>query len=199
MNNFLQDKPLESTAVSKTLRLSVWDMFAGPNKTKIKCFMCGRHELNKTQAKQWDASHIVARHYHRRKPCRFDLIPACPACNNECSDMTIFDFLWVRERYTQLGKIIRSIYKAFREESPERFEDEFNSEAWLVLQHFYAGKHFLSGGGIVNQRQIFNFVKTIQSQDEYESLRKYTQKIKRSNDIIEKCCKRVKLEVNHSF
>ena len=193
-NNNDNNKKLISTRVSKSLRMSIWDMYAGPNKIEIKCMMCRRQVINRTQTRQWEAGHIVAQKFHTKKPCRYDLIPICPACNNQCSDICILDFLYGIERYDSLSRIIRSIYKAFREENPEQFQDEFDSEAWKVLQHLYDGLQFRIGGGLQNKRHIYNFTKELQCQDEWEIIAKYTKKIKASNEIIYRCSKRVKLK-----
>ena len=59
-NNNDNNKKLISTRVSKSLRMSIWDMYAGPNKIEIKCMMCRRQVINRTQTRQWEAGHIVA-------------------------------------------------------------------------------------------------------------------------------------------
>jgi len=187
-------KRKQTTRVSKTLRISIWDMYAGPNNSGMKCMTCNRVELNRTQVKSYEAGHIVAETFHTKKPCRFDLIPMCPACNNQCSDICVFDYLLARERYKVLSKIIRAIYHAFEEQNPSQFKDEFNSEAWRVLQHFYGGTQFLAGGGLQNERQIYNIAKKIQCEDEWKKIEKYSRKLKESTEIVSKCSKRIKLE-----
>ena len=192
-------KTQESTRVSKGLRLSVWDMYVGTNKTTYNCFLCGRAELHKTLTKQWEACHIVAKTFHTKQPTRYDLLPGCPACNNECSNLCIFDYLWIRERYKQLKNIIKIIYKTYEEEHPESLEDDFEGEAWKLFQDLYGGKKFSAGGGIYNETSIYNFIKSVQIKDEYEKIKKYTRKIRESNSIIEKCTKRIKLDINRKM
>ncbi|MDB9801207.1 hypothetical protein OAB94_02395, partial [Flavobacteriaceae bacterium] len=109
-------------SVSATLRSAIWDMYAGPNKTSMKCLLCGRVEICRIRIKEWEAAHIVARVYHKNKPRRYDLIPSCAPCNNQCSDVCVFDYLIGRERYNVLRKMIRVIYQAFKEENPNVFK-----------------------------------------------------------------------------
>ena len=194
MQQFFQDNTdKRSTRVPKTLRLAIWDMYAGTNKCIIKCMMCRGVEMNRIKSKQWEAGHIVAEKFHLKKPCRYDLIPICPGCNNQCSDICIFDFLWGIERYKSLEHIIRAITNAFIEQNPDQFEDDFNSETWRILKHFYAGDSFRAGGGLMNEKQIYTLAKQLQIQDEMLKISKYSKKIKRSNEIVQKCSKRIKL------
>jgi hypothetical protein len=183
----------KNVEVPSALRITVWEMYMGPNVHSGKCLLCGETEISRVKVKQWEAAHIVAKKYHTRKPVRYDLLPACTACNNQCADICIFDYLLGRERYKALEKIIRTIYRAFQEQSPLIFQDELKCEAWRVLRKFYAGKQFMAGGGLQNQRTIYQLAQNTQLLEEREKLQRLCKKMKRCQKIMQRCAKRVKM------
>lgn len=183
-------KPIESKNVSKKLREKVWEMYAGPNKKEMKCFLCNHTILKRYETAGWQGCHVVAQLYHSRKPTKFDLVPGCAACNRENSDICLLDFLWCKDRLRQLEKIIRIIYQAWSEAYPVEFQDRCDGLACNLLRHLFADE-FKMGGGIKN-RQIYDIANNVQRKVELEKIVKYLQKINRANMIVEKCSKPIK-------
>lgn len=194
MDNFVfhQDKS-PNLSVSPTLRLAVWDMYGGCNKKTMLCPLCGKQELYKTDTRKWEAAHIVAKMFHTQPPTRYDLVPSCPGCNSECSNVCVLDYLVGRERYNALRLICRSIYQAYAEEYPQEFKDRFKSQAWRLLQHLFGKERYRAGGGIGCEYDVYSLAQIVQMNDLRKNMRVLMKKVEACSKAMKRCAKRPRI------
>ena len=155
-------KRVRNTNVSATLKRAVWDTYIGPGIQDAPCPICGLSRIYQTRNSGFEAAHIIADKYCITDELSvLDLYPSCSSCNNDCSNLCLLDFLWGRERIAQLRDVIWRIYQAFS----IRFCDELNQYdrmAWKVLQFLYGSKRYPAGGGIQNERQVYEMARSVQ-------------------------------------
>ena len=149
------------TTVSTHLRTAVWDRYIGPGIKNATCSLCGIYEMSTKFGGGWDCAHIVADLYCTNVNVYY-LYPTCSNCNGECKTMTLFDYLYCRERYKKLDMILWRIYEIYSEEHSDELH-YYDNQMWRVIDHLYGFKRFPAGGGIVNAKQIYKRCKAIQS------------------------------------
>jgi len=148
-------------AVTPTLKRAIWDLHVGPGVKEALCPLCGVHGINATQNSGFEAAHIVARKFFVGDLNLFSFVPSCGGCNNECEDLCVLDFLWVRARLSPLRRIIMTIYNAFMAQHAHElaYADRM---AWRVLEHLYGPSRYPAGGGIVNTKAIYEIARAEQ-------------------------------------
>lgn len=151
-----------SKTITPALRKRIWELFVGIGVKVTTCPLCGIQEIyGFGQNSGFQSCHVVADKY-MPSGClnEFYLYPGCASCNNECADLCLLDYLFVRGRYTQLRKMIRSIYLAFIMVNADTLSN-FEGLAWKILDHLYGKRRFMAGGGIQNN-MIYEFARTEQ-------------------------------------
>ncbi len=103
-----------SQNITPTLKKAVWDLYIGPGIQYTSCPLCGLRQISQNANSGFQCAHVVARKYFDKESLSsFYLFPSCSACNNECSDTCLLDYLWQRERLPQLRKLIMAVFNAF--------------------------------------------------------------------------------------
>jgi len=150
-----------SARITPALKQQIWTFYIGSSIQETPCPLCGLYKIYNNVNSGFEAAHVVARKFNPSELNAYYLYPSCSACNNECSDMCLLDYLWARGRFASLRKMITSIYAHFLEEHDRelRNEDRF---AWKILDHLYGPLRFKSGGGIQNTRQIYELARVEQ-------------------------------------
>jgi hypothetical protein len=186
-----------SSNIPQSLRKRVWELHVGIGVKETTCPLCGTNRINASQNSGFQACHIVADKYlYKRELNALYLYPGCQVCNNECADLCILDFLYVRERYKELRSLIWNVFTAFT----TQHEDELayhEGLCWRVIQHLYGRVKFPAGGGIVNEKQIYEIART----EQYSHLLKELQGVnarlqelaKQMNAVISSDIKPLKL------
>ena len=150
--------------ITQKLRLQVWELHIGPGIKRALCPLCNLVEIaGPSQNSGFQACHIVAdRFMPKESPLTvFYLYPGCQTCNNECADLCLFDFLYLRMRYTQLRTLIWTIFKTFS----VLHKDELSTHeglCWRVLDYLYGPKRFPAGGSIENRYIIYEIARNEQ-------------------------------------
>lgn len=155
MDNFIKKR---RTTITPNLKKAIWDIYIGPGIMITPCPLCGVRELYRNQSTGYEAAHIVADKFFEGSLTSLYLFPTCSVCNNDCSDLCLLDFLWCRERYDVLRKMLWDIFSHYIKERPH----ESNSQMWKIIDHLYGPNRFPAGGGIENIRQIYQLCKTEQ-------------------------------------
>jgi hypothetical protein len=154
-----------SSNASPALKKAIWEMYMGLGVQEAPCTLCGIHRIRSNVNSGFECAHIVARNYMTESLSVYYMFPSCSVCNNECRDMCVLDFMWVRGRIAPLRKVIMAIFQRFITEH----EHELSSDqhmAHLVLDNLYGPKRFPTGGGIQNTKQIYEIART----EQYQSL-----------------------------
>jgi hypothetical protein len=151
---------MQSKKVTPNLKKAIWDHYIGIGLNESICPLCGLYRIYKSQNSGYEAAHIVAdKFFDGHELTSLYVFPSCTQCNNECRDLCLLDFLYVRERYGALRSMIWSIYTIYNTLNPG---EEWMS--WKLLNHLYGKERFAAGGGIVNTRQIYEIARNDQIQ-----------------------------------
>ena len=129
------------------VRRAVWEMHMGVGVQSAKCILCNTYVVSVNVNSGFEACHIVARCYmsEERPLTRFDLVPGCNVCNNECRDMCLLDYLFVRSRSETLRRVVRTICRCFLEEHGAALLP-YQRMGWRILERLYG----TPTGGIQN-------------------------------------------------
>lgn len=178
MENFIKKR---KTTITPVLKKAVWDLYIGPGITYAKCPLCGVTELSRNTNSGFEAAHIVADKFMIDTNLNsLYLFPSCKQCNNDCMDYCILDYLWCRERYDVLRDMMWAIFSHYIRERPV----ERDSQAWKVLDHLYGVQRFPSGGGLVNQSQIYGLCTTVQVEKILHECTQLSQELQRRNETL---------------
>lgn len=151
----------KSKGVTPTLKRAIWDLYVGAGQRETQCLLCGVHKIYATQNSGFEAAHVVARSFFVGDLTIYSLIPSCASCNNECENMCLLDFLWVRSRIAPLRRIIMTIYNAFVTQYAHELATK-DRMAWRVLEHLYGPSRYPAGGGIINTKAIYEIARAEQ-------------------------------------
>lgn len=152
---------LKSKGVTPTMKKAIWDLYIGIGVKEALCPLCGVHKIYSTLSNGFHAAHIVARKFFVGDMSIFYAIPSCDVCNGYCDDLCVLDYLWVRERFTSLRRIIMIIFEAFLARYAHELAEE-DRMAWRVLDHLYGSARWPAGGGIVNSKGIYEVARVEQ-------------------------------------
>ncbi len=152
---------MSSLTVTPALKKTIWDCFIGSGVKEAVCPLCGINKVYQFTNSGFEACHIVARKFSTEVPSIYYLTVGCSACNNDCSDLCILDYLFCRQRIGALRKIIQIVYTKFVEEHNHELASE-NRLIWNVLDYLYGSRRFPAGGGIVNSKQIYEIARAEQ-------------------------------------
>ena len=146
-------------SVTPTLKRAIWDLHFGVGVKETLCPLCGLNKIyGTTQNSGFEAAHVVARKFLVEELSIFYLVPSCKVCNNECADMCIFDFLWVRSRVAALRRIIMTIHGAFLAQHAHELAPQ-DQIAWRVMEFLFGPLRHPAGGGIVNTKAIYEIAR----------------------------------------
>lgn len=182
--------------MSKNLKKQVWETYIGPHIKTTMCPCCKINKISNDQICGYEAAHIVADKYWKpeQKLTVLYLFPSCSACNNDCRDINLFDFLYCRGRFDALRKLIRDIYQAFLSIQM----DMINPNADIIhyiLDELYGKEKFPAGGFIVNREEIYRIAKSEQLQLIDEQLKELQEQssrlLKKQKVILESAIPRI--------
>lgn len=149
--------------ITPTLRQQIWDIYIGIGIKSDLCPLCGLKIIYSAQKNSgFEAAHIVADKWFTKDislNCLY-LYPSCASCNNECQDHTVLDFLFIRNRMTQLRRMIEQIFVTFVNMYETVLEPQ-HRVAPMILQHLYGTKRFPAGGGIANEKAIYDIARQV--------------------------------------
>jgi hypothetical protein len=148
-------------AVTPALKRAIWDLHVGPGQKEALCPLCGISKIYATQNSGFQGAHIVARNFFIGELTIYSVVPSCAGCNNECENMCVLDFLWVRARVSTLRRIIMTIYTAFVTQHAHELAPQ-DRMAWRVLEHLFGPSRYPAGGGIVNTKAIYEIARAEQ-------------------------------------
>lgn len=178
MDNFVKRK---KTGITPNLKRTIWDMHIGIGYKTSICPLCGINEINNNVNSGYEAAHIIANKWYTDTLTSLYLYPSCVTCNNDCSDLCILDFLYCRGRQDVLRRMIWSIFVQYQRERP----DEPANKAWKLMRYLYGPKKFPAGGGIVNERQIYDIAKQVQADHLVEDNVKLMRELQQNNAILQ--------------
>lgn len=169
-----------SSNITPALKKAVWDFYMGIGVQKALCSMCGINTLLANTNSGFECAHVVARNFFYEDLNVYYLFPSCSVCNNQCREMCVWDFLYVRGRLGPLRKAIMAIYTAYLVEHEHELAPQ-DRMAHLILDHLYGQKRFPLKGGIENTRQIYEIARIAQ----YEYLREQSAALERQLEEIQ--------------
>jgi len=158
--------------VSASLKKSIWDIYIGVGVKRALCPLCGIKYINANTNAGFEAAHVVADKYFYEEVSVLYFYPSCDVCNNDCADLCILDFLWLRARFAKLKEMIFAIYHAF---ISMHEGDLANTMAPSILDFLYGPDRFKAGGGIQNRKQIYEIARIVQ----YNELREKSAELNR--------------------
>jgi hypothetical protein len=158
----MEEKKRRRTTVSVALKRAVWDAYIGPAVQEAPCPICGIVRIYQTRNSGFEAAHIVADKYELATELNVThLYPCCETCNNYCSDLCLLDYMWGRERIPQLRAFIWAVYQAFVGRHVGEL-DQLDNLTWRVIQHLYGAQRYPGGGGLQNEKQIYELAREVQ-------------------------------------
>lgn len=163
-----------NAAISMVVRRAIWDIHIGAAIKRAKCPICGIAPIEQNANSGYDAAHIVPDKYFTGVMSIYYCIPSCKACNNNCGDLCILDYLYVLNRLEALRHIIHVIYKTFISEHDDELAPEART-AYGILDKLYGPQRFILGG-IQNTKQIYEIARTVQYNDLLEESRQLAAK-----------------------
>jgi len=149
----------KSKQITPNLKKAIWDIYIGIGIKRALCPLCGLKQINSSTNGGFDAAHIVADKYFYEDVNVLYFYPSCDICNNDCADLCIFDFLYVRHRLNALRKMISAIHHAFIAMHDGELA---NTMAPAILDYLYGFERFKAGGGIQNTKQIYEIARMVQ-------------------------------------
>lgn len=157
MDDFKKPSGVSSSA-SPTLRKAIWEMYMGVGVKEAPCTLCGIHRIHSSINSGFECAHIVARGYMTDPLTVYYMFPSCSGCNNECKEICVFDFMFVRGRIAALRKVIMIIYQRFLAEHEHELATD-QRMAHLILDNLYGPRKFHLGGGIQNTKAIYELAR----------------------------------------
>lgn len=151
------------SSASPTLRKAIWEMYIGVGIKEAICPLCGLNRIQGNVNSGFECAHVVARNWMTEELSVYYMFPSCTVCNNECREMCVLDFLYVRQRIVPLRRIVMAIYQRYVVEYEHELAVE-NRMIHLILDHLYGPRRFPAGGGIQNRKQIYEIARTEQYQ-----------------------------------
>lgn len=179
MDNFVKKS---KTGITPALKKTIWDLYIGIGVQRAPCPICGVNELFRTINSGFEAAHIVADKYFCEELTSLYLFPCCKTCNNECRDYCLLDFVWCRERYNVLRRMIWDIFKHYQDLHP----DEPENQCWKILDHLYGDRRFPAGGGLVNTTPIFRIARLVQMDAILKQNQELNAQLLQNNAIIQR-------------
>ncbi len=145
------------------LRKSIWELYIGFGVQEATCPLCGLYKINQSINSAFEAAHVVARKFMDDEDTLsvYYLFPSCAVCNNECRDQCIFDFLYNRQRHIPLKRMIMAIFNAYVAQHDHELAME-SRMAWMILARLYGKQRYPAGGGIVNEKAIYEIARAAQ-------------------------------------
>lgn len=141
------------------LKKIIWDRYIGPGIKETLCPLCSTFKIENSVNSGFIAAHLVASKYVIEDKLNiFHVYPSCASCNSECGDLTVFDYLFCRQRTNALKKLINSVYRIFIEENGSNMLPEYHL-IWKVLDHLYGPTRYPAGGGIINTKPIYEIAR----------------------------------------
>lgn len=150
--------------ITPTLKRAVWDLYMGIGVQKALCSLCGINVIFGNTNSGFECAHMVARNFFYEELNVYYLFPSCATCNNQCRDLCVWDFLYVRARLGILRKAILAVYHYYLVEHQYDLASH-DRLAHVILDHLYGPKRFPLGGGIQNTKQIYEIARDEQYQD----------------------------------
>jgi hypothetical protein len=176
-------------SITPNLKRQVWENYCGIHVTETHCALCETNKIYLNKNSGFECAHIIADKYLNRKLSVLYLYPSCAACNNECRDLCLLDYLWVRGRFKQLRKMIMDIYRAYLGMHDLSRHEKM---AWKVIEHLYGKNSFHVGGGIVNEIQIYEQARLAEGG---ELRRKMNEKLEELGELQENWRKLMEEEI----
>jgi hypothetical protein len=186
---FKQVKKLKNQKISPILRRRIWEVYIGFGVKVTNCPLCDFNEIkNFDQNSGFQACHIVADNFLEEGNLNvFYLFPGCQACNVECSDLCLFDFLYNRFRFKQLANMIKSVCKLFKVQTADSFSD-FETTYCNILDNLYGFKRFPAGGGITCRKSIYEYARSIEILEVNKTLAKLYKDVEEMSKYLKVVC-----------
>ncbi len=146
--------------VDVALRRLIWDRYIGPGVKEIQCPLCSMYKIYQNANNGFEAAHIVAKKFNLELNV-YQVYPSCSSCNSECKTMCLLDYLFARQRFNALKRIILQIYTIYLEEHGDTMTEN-EKLIWNVLDHLYGADRYPAGGGIENKTGIYAIAKSQQ-------------------------------------
>ncbi len=173
------------TNVSANLRRQVWDLYIGPSQKIVACPLCGIDKISSHDSNGgFQACHIVADKFFTGELSVYYLFPGCQLCNNNCSTLCIFDYLFCRGRIPQLRNLISKVVNAFISENVSTMNPEILL-APKILDYLYGKDRFRAGGGIVNTKQIFEIARLVHYNEILEEGARLAKLLRKNSETLE--------------
>lgn len=180
MDAFLSNK----RNIQQNLRKRIWELYIGIGVKEATCPLCGTNTISVVQNSGFQACHVVADGYHTSKKLTvFDVFPGCATCNNECADACLIDFLYNRQRFGELRRFMWNVYTAFITQHADELAHH-ERMCWRVIQHLYGRARYPAGGGIVNEKQVYEIARA-------EQCARLAQDIGECNDKLQEMCRQL--------
>ena len=168
----LQPSKKRFKGITPVLKRQCWERHIGVGVLESPCPMCGINRIYNNVNSGFDCAHLIASKYLNEDLTLLYAFPSCAACNNECGDLSIFDFLFCRGRINQLKKLMMSMYELFLLSHGDELAQQ-DRMAWKVIDFLYGPKKFAAGGGLVNRKQILELCRM----EQYRLLAKESAKL----------------------
>jgi hypothetical protein len=171
------------TNADSNLKKIIWDRYIGPGIKETTCPLCSTYKIENNVNSGFVAAHLVASKFVIEEKLNiFHVFPSCSSCNSECGDLTVFDYLFCRQRINALKRLVKSVYKVFIEENGNILTNEHRL-IWKVLDHLYGNTRYPAGGGIINTKPIYEIARGEQLVLLADTLTEKTQElVKLSNE-----------------
>lgn len=144
--------------VSATLKKAIWDLYIGVGIQRTLCPICNVNTIANNTNSGFEAAHVVARRWFDGELNVYYAYPSCNVCNNQCEELCLLDYMYIRNNLHSLRRFIISVYKAYLCEHAHTLalEDRYS---WRILQHLYGEERFSAGGGIVHTKAIYEIAR----------------------------------------
>ncbi|MBX9637670.1 MAG: hypothetical protein K2Q45_08995 [Nitrosomonas sp.] len=172
-------KKIKYKGVTPVLKRQCWERYIGIGILEAACPLCGVRRIHNNINSGFEVAHLISQRYLNEDLTLLYTIPSCAGCNNECSDLSVFDFLYCRGRIKPLKKLIMNVYELFTMMHGDNLVPEHDM-AWRVLDHLYGQGKFPAGGGIVNSKQVYEIARY----EQYRQLAKESARLARKLEKI---------------
>jgi len=169
--------------VNATLKRAIWDLYIGSSITKTTCPICNVNPIANNTNSGFEAAHVIARRFFDGDLSVYYAYPTCNVCNNQCVDMCLIDFMYVRGNMLALRRFIISVYRAYTCEFEHTLalEDRYS---WRILHHLYGSDRFSAGGGIVNSKAIYEIARVEELQLLTDEVAQASKRLKEISDRL---------------
>ena len=158
-------------------------MHIGQTKKEALCPLCCEATIKKNTSYGFEGAHIVADAYFCGTANKYAFYPTCKSCNGHMNTICLFDYLFAKGYIRKMNEICWTIFTCYANEHEEEMQ-KYDGMMWRFIHHFYGSDRYKAGGGIVNERGIYELLRNYQVTMTVQKMHKYNKKLQDASNMV---------------